>query len=130
MPSYVGLVVALIFWWRSLYPSMMPRGSGWQAAVSAVCLGVGYLLGTLLGALGNVVLTRTKRQPSAKFRWWAWIVLAGVAAVAIPVCLALWVIWQNDQRDLLGMSHISAVSLVPMVLMTIVIGAILFFLPA
>ena len=124
----MGLVVALIFWWRSLYPSMMPRGPGWQAAVSAVCLGVGYLIGTLLGALGNVVLARTQRRPSAKFRWWAWIVLAGVAAVAIPVCLALWVYWQNDQRDLLGMSHISAVSLVPMVLMTIVITAILFFL--
>jgi len=128
VPSYVGLVVALIFWWRSLYPSMMPRSPGWQAAVSAVCLGVGYLIGTLLGALGNVVLTRSKRPPSAKFRWWAWIVLAGVAAIGIPVCLALWVIWQNDQRDLLGMSHISAVSLVPTVLMTIVIAAILFFL--
>ena len=128
MPSYVGLVVALIFWWRSLYPSMMPRGAGWQAAVSAVSLGVGYLLGTLLGALGNLVLARTNRQPTERLRWWAWIVLAGVAVLALPVCLALWVVWQNDQRDLLGMSHISVASLVPMVLMTILITAILFFL--
>ena len=37
-------------------------------------------------------------------------------------------VWQNDQRDLLGMSHISVASLVPMVLMTILITAILFFL--
>ena len=79
----MGLIFALVFWWRSLYPSMMPRGPGWQAAVSAVSIGVGYLLGMVLGALGNVILTRTQRQPSERFRWWAWIVLADSFAIGM-----------------------------------------------
>jgi uncharacterized membrane protein len=104
---------------------MMPRGAGWQAAVSAVSFGVGYMLGAFLGWLGGLVLTRLGREPSARFRRTAWIVLAVAGGVAIIVCLWLWRTWQNDQRDLLGMSHLSALSILTMAVMTLVVLAIL-----
>jgi uncharacterized membrane protein len=39
--------VALLFWWWSLDPSMLPRGQYAQGAVRGLSAAIGYLLGTL-----------------------------------------------------------------------------------
>jgi uncharacterized membrane protein len=40
--------------------------------------------------------------------------------------LALWPGWQNQQRDLVGMEHVSAGALGPMVAVTVVLFGVLF----
>ena len=40
--------------------------------------------------------------------------------------LALWPGWQNQQRDLVGMEHVSAAALGPMVAVTLVLFGLLF----
>jgi len=124
-PSFVGLLGGVLFWWRSLYPSMMPRGPGWQGAVSAISFGFGYLLGALAGYVASIVLRRLGHEPDERVRRWAWIGLGVVGAAVVGVGLATWLRWQNDQRDLLGMEHMSAVALVPMVGVTLVVLAAL-----
>jgi uncharacterized membrane protein len=42
--------------------------------------------------------------------------------------LALWPGWQNQQRDLVGMEHLSAAALAPMVAVTLVVFGLLFLL--
>jgi uncharacterized membrane protein len=44
-----GAAVALLFWWWSLDPSMLPRSPSAQGAVSGLSVAIGYLLGTLAG---------------------------------------------------------------------------------
>ena len=37
-PSFGGAVFALVFWWRSLYPTLLPRSWLIQAAITAICV--------------------------------------------------------------------------------------------
>ena len=42
-PSFGGLALAVLFWWESLSPSLMPRSAVAQGMVSAVCIGFALL---------------------------------------------------------------------------------------
>lgn len=133
-PTTPGAIVGLVFWWFSLVPSMMPRASIAQGAISAICIGIGYALGTLGGWFVRRI--RDDRPPlTAPLSAWLearqpdW--LPGPAATAAPVvalvvvgCL-FWLRWQDQQRDLLAMDPISAAAIVPMLLATIVVTFVL-----
>ncbi len=74
-PNLGGCVFALVFWWRSLTPSMLPRGWMAQAVIGAASALVGYGLGTFVGWLVHLALGRLDRRPSRRVRE---IVLVGV----------------------------------------------------
>ena len=54
--------------------------------------------------------------------------LLAAASCVVVLGLIVWPNWQNDQRDLMGMEHISATALVPMVLATLVLTVIVVWL--
>jgi uncharacterized membrane protein len=118
-PTFGGLSVALLFWWRSLYPSLLPRSWLVQAAVSAICLAIGYALGTLASAILHRILQRLDRQPSGQVRRYAWRAFAVVAAITFVVGIVMWPRWQNDQRALVTMDDLAPGAVVPMLLLTV-----------
>jgi uncharacterized membrane protein len=127
-PSFGGVAVGLLFWWWSLQPSMLPRAWAAQAAVSGLSLAVGYLLGTLAGSGVGWVLRRAGRVPAAAVRRRAWLGLGAVGAVVVAAGLLLWPVWQNDQRDLVGMGRLSPAALLPLVVATAVVFGLLLLL--
>jgi uncharacterized membrane protein len=127
-PTFGGVAVALLFWWWSLDPSMLPRTWASQGAVSGLSAAIGYLLGTLAGAGIGAVLRRVGLEPSRRVRRLAWYGLGPVAVVVVAAGLALWPGWQNQPRDLVGMEHLSAAALLPMVAVTLVVFGVLLLL--
>jgi uncharacterized membrane protein len=125
-PTLAGAAVALLFWWWSLDPSMLPRSWYAQGAVSGLSAATGYLLGTLIGTGVRWVLRRLGREPTPGARRRAWLALGVAGAVVVVAGLALWPGWQNQQRDLVGMEHVSAAALGPMAAVTVVLFGLLF----
>ena len=125
-PTFGGLAVALLFWWWSLQPSMLPRTPSAQGAVSGLSAAVGYLLGTLAGYGVAALLRRLGREPTRRAGRLGWLVLGIVAAVVVAAGLGQWTGWQNEQRDLVGMEHLSPSVLAPMVGVTLVVFGVLF----
>ena len=125
-PTFGGLAVALLFWWWSLQPSMLPRTRSAQGAVSGLSAAVGYLLGTLAGYGVAALLRRLGREPTRRAGRLGWLVLGIVAAVVVAAGLGQWTGWQNEQRDLVGMEHLSPAVLAPMVGVTLVVFGVLF----
>ncbi len=124
-PTYVALAFAVLFWWESLSPTLMPRTPIAQAAISAVCLGFALVAGTFVGWLVRRMMLRFHWTVPANVRTILWIALGVIAAVTVVVGLLVWTPWQNDQRDLMGVAHIDASGLVPMVLVTLVLTVVL-----
>ena len=124
-PTFGGLVGGLVFWWQSLSPTLLPRSWAVQAAISAICATVGYALGTLGGRLVRTVLRRRGTHLAASGWRRARVALAAVGALAVVIGSVRWIGWQNDQRDLVAMDHLSAVTVLPMLVVTVVLGAVL-----
>lgn len=125
-PTFGGVAIALLFWWWSLEPSMLPRSWYAQGAVSGLSAAIGYLLGTLAGYGVGTLLRRLGREPTPRVRRRGWQALGIVAAVVVVAGLSLWPGWQNQQRELVGLGHLSPVALVPMVAVTLVVFGLLF----
>jgi uncharacterized membrane protein len=105
-PSWWGLVVGLVFWLQSVTPTLIPRSWLTQALVSGVCLAIGYGIGAVAGHVISAILSRTRRDRSPLQGRAAWIVLGVCWAVALCWGSALWLGWQQDQLELMGMSSI------------------------
>jgi uncharacterized membrane protein len=108
VPSFGGLVGALVFFWFSLPPSLLPRWWVMQAVITGLGSAIGYLIGTSIGALGRVLLRRIGTpHASPAARRTAWLVLAALAAFGVIIGLARWPSVQNESRDLVGLEHVS-----------------------
>jgi uncharacterized membrane protein len=124
-PTLAGTAVALLFWWWSLDPSMLPRSWSAQGVVSGLSAAIGYLLGTLAGHGVAAVLRRLGRTPAPRARRRAWVALGVAGAVVVVAGLALWPGWQNQQRDLVDLEHVSPAVLAPMAAVTLVLFGLL-----
>ena len=123
-PAFVGLSVALLFWWQSLTPTLIPRSWVVQAVVSGACLAVGYGVGALLGRWLQRLMGVWGRTPSVRWRRW-WTVLAAAWLIGVLFGATLWLRWQNDQRTLMGLNVIGWFDAVPMVVLSALAGALL-----
>ena len=98
--SFLGLVVALLFYCWSLTPSLLPRAWYLQGVATGISIVTGYGIGVLVAwgirKCGFDVRVPTK---AAKVLW---ILLALVAIVVVPTFLALGSRWQNISRELVG----------------------------
>jgi uncharacterized membrane protein len=124
-PTLAGVAVALLFWWWSLDPSMLPRSWYARGAVSGLSAAIGYLLGTLAGYGVGALLRRLGREPTPAARRRAWLVLGVAGAVVVVAGLALWPGWQNQQRAMVGMERLPATALGPMVALTLLLFGLL-----
>ena len=89
-PRFGPLIGAAIFWFLSMWPTLLPRTWLVQGAVSGVCAAIGWLIGLGLGHLLHRSLAAADRPLPAKARHIAWIVLAVLAPVLIVDGLAPW----------------------------------------
>ncbi|WP_051551342.1 alpha/beta hydrolase [Nocardioides sp. URHA0020] len=94
-------VGAVLLFWLSLTPSLLPLGPVFQGVVSAVCALLGYGVGALLGWMlraSGVRLDGPRRQRT-------WQVVAAVAGVGTVVALVLGHRWDDQVRDLVGVDR-------------------------
>src|SRR5262249_32957810 len=91
----------------------------------AVCLAIGYGIGTLVGRWVHWLLDRESRLPGPVTRRRSWIVLGVGWLIGVLLGAVLWVGWQNEQRNFMGMATIDWFDVVPMVLVSAVAGAAL-----
>src|SRR5262245_3368952 len=105
-PTLSGSLVALLFWWPSLTPTLIPRSWVMQTGIGAICLAIGYGIGTLAGRGVHRLLERQGRSPGNVIRQGGWIVLSAAWCVAIFLGSTQWLGWQNEQRSFLGMAPI------------------------
>jgi len=124
-PTLSGSSLALLFWWQSLTPSLIPRSWPMQTAVGAICLAIGYGIGTLAGRGLDRLLERSRRLPGNMTRRSSWIVLAAAWLIAIALGATLWLGWQNEQRNFMGMATISWLDGPLMSAMSLFAGALL-----
>lgn len=119
----IGLAVALVFIWRSFLPTLMPRGSMTQAAMTALAGAIGYALGMLLRYIIRQ-FTHSHPVPATVRR----IVVVAVAAggvLVVGIALIAWPRWQNQQRELIGMEPIGVAAAPIMVIVALVLMAVL-----
>src|SRR5689334_11366014 len=75
-PTLSGSLLALLFWWQSLTPTLIPRSWQMQTAIGAICLAIGYGIGTLAGRGVHRLLEARGRSPGNVIRRRGWIVLS------------------------------------------------------
>jgi len=122
-PRFAGTVGAVVFLWASFWPTLMPRTFVTQGAMSGLSAAIGYAIFTLFGWLAGLVLSHREFSIGASARRAGWIVLGVIGGAAVAIGgLGMWVRWQNDQRDLLGMNDLSVAIAIPM----LVVAAIVF----
>jgi uncharacterized membrane protein len=101
-PTLSGALFALVFWFQSLTPTMVPRSWAVQAVISAICLAIGYGIGTTVGREVQHLLERWGRSPGGASRRRCWILLGLGWLISAFAGAALWLDWQNDQNMLMG----------------------------
>src|SRR5262249_14884338 len=92
-PTLGGSLLALLFWWQSLTPTLIPRSWEMQTAIGAICLAIGYGLGTLAGRGVHRLLEWRGDSPGNVIRRRGWIVLSAVWLVAIVFGATQWLGW-------------------------------------
>ena len=117
-----GLAGALVFFCLSLTPSLLPRGDVLQGVLSGITVVIGYGVGSGLSA-GLRKLRST--EPSHGFKRIAWWVLLGATVVLVPLFLVLGGSWQNDVRDLMGMSEKNLWDWIVILILTVAFSALL-----
>jgi uncharacterized membrane protein len=112
---------ALLLFWAALTPSLLPRGPVFEGVVAAVAMLLGYGLGSLLGwvvrSCGGRLTGVARRR--------AWLVLAVSAAVGTAIGLVAYRRWDNQLRDLVGVTPIGVGSLLTMLVVTSLIFIVL-----
>jgi uncharacterized membrane protein len=124
-PTISGSSLALLFWWQSLTPTLIPRSWEVQATISAVCLGIGYGIGTLAGGCAQRLLERSGRSPGDLIRRRSWIVLGAAWLVAVILGARTWMSWQNEQRNFMGMASVVRLDGVLMSALSLLAGVLL-----
>ena len=115
-----GLVLALVFFWEALNPTLLPRSGAVQALLCGGLAAIGYGLGASASVLVGWALTARGRGPvptrwARRVVWVLWLVALVAGAV-------VWPDWQNAQRDLVAMPHVAGAAYV----VVLVAGAVIF----
>jgi uncharacterized membrane protein len=99
-----GLLIGVVVFATSLFPSLLPKLSVTQGIVSGISFMVGYGLGAGWQWAWNYL-----ELPSPSGRWWRLLRWTAVGLVAYATIVGVWrfVGWQNDLRDMFGMDHMS-----------------------
>ncbi|MBU3700433.1 MAG: hypothetical protein FGM58_00065 [Acidimicrobiia bacterium] len=120
--------VGLVFGWMSLYPTLLPRAAVIQGVITALSTAIGLGIGTLLAWIVRSGFTLAARPvPTLPGRIGRRVVL-GATVVALVIGLPWWLARQNAQRSLVSMERIGATSIVSVVVVALVVGAVLVFI--
>ena len=118
----IGLGAGLVFWFASLTPTLVPRGWIVQGVTSGICLAIGYAIGATVERAARRATRRAGGSPGRGAA--AGRGRRGGPLVGVVGALA-WATWQDEARDLVGMSHLAWWEGPPMVLLSAVVGTVL-----
>ncbi|MFC9324535.1 alpha/beta hydrolase [Kitasatospora sp. NPDC057015] len=93
-PSWGAVAGAVLFYYFSLTPSMLPRSWWLQGVEAGVTAAIGYGFGALVGAIAR----RLGARPGPRVRRTAWAALAVLGPVLVVAVTAWSVRWQGDVR--------------------------------
>lgn len=101
--TFFGTALGLVFIWFSLTPSLLPRGPLFQGLVSGAAGAIGYGLGVF-----GVWLVRYmgSKDTSPRAPRWAWLALVGIGVVGQILMIFYFHRWQDEVRDLNGVSRL------------------------
>lgn len=124
-PNLGSVTFAMLMWWESLRPSMLPRSWLLQGAVGALCICFGVGIGGLLYRLVRRVLQwRNIVVPvAARVRVGRAVLALGVLTVVIGSWR--WLSWQREHRALIHLPSVTFWSIGPMLLTTAILTLIL-----
>jgi len=119
-PRLGGLMLAVVFFWESLSPTLLPRSIPIQALLTGACTAIGYAVGATVSVVVGHFLGRAGRGPlsTAFARRAVW----GLAIFVVVFGAYVWGKWQNEQRDLVRMPHMARAGYLGVLL----IGALIF----
>lgn len=109
---FAPAVGAVLLFWASLTPSLLPRSPVYQGVVAAAAGLLGYGLGSLLGWIVRSCGGRLRGHSGQR----ACLVVGIAAVVATVVMLTAYLRWENRLRDLVGLDRIGIGSLLRMLL--------------
>ena len=115
-----GLLGALITFWASVFPSLLPRGWLFQGLVSGVTVAIGYGIGSAVSAIARR-FDPPEPRPAVK-RWFWWGLLAA-AVIVVPVAIWWGNRWNENIRGLMGMEDAETWAWGGVVLLTVVVAA-------
>lgn len=124
-PTITGLAVGLVAWWASLGPSLLPRSWPLQAAISGICLAVGYAVGTGAAAVVGAVARRVGVRGSPTARRVAVSAIGPLAGIVVGGALVVWPVNQDAQRALVGLPPAPSFVVVPLVVTTLAVAVVL-----
>lgn len=120
--SYIGLIVAVLFFAASLTPSLLPRPSILQGVLSGIALAVGYGVGVFGQWVWRYLelpgLPHKLRRPTQ-------FIISGISVIIALVFLWRAVVWQNSIRELMTMEPLETTSRATVALMAIVLASVL-----
>nr|WP_235681199.1 alpha/beta-hydrolase family protein [Tomitella gaofuii] len=96
---YLGLVGALLFFWASLTPTLLPRGPVFQGAVSGGSAVIGYGIGILVALFLRWLLEWEPPRLVQRVARWVLTVVAVAGTVAMLVWFAH---WQSQLRTIMS----------------------------
>ncbi len=124
-PLLGALIGALVLWWASLRPTLLPRSWMIQGLVSAICAAIGFGLGSLVHRFVRRVLRLRRTAVAPLWRDVALLAVLLGGVVALVVGPWRWLGWQREQRALVEMPELATGAIVPMLLTTVVVLALL-----
>jgi uncharacterized membrane protein len=111
---------ALIFGCLSFTPSLLPRGGLIQGLICGITAAIGYGLGVLAASIWRAFADRAARPA----RRWAWRTFLISAVVLFAVAFGLGQYWQNQIRNLMGVTDVN----IPLIVASPVIAVLTFCL--
>lgn len=114
--------------WVSLYPTLLPRSAMIQGVITALSVTLGLASGTLIAWLVRWIWRIAKRPVPAIRNGRGRTLLYGLTVVGLIIGLPWWLVRQNAQRDLVSMDPVGGGAVVTMVIVSLVVGALLFVL--
>jgi uncharacterized membrane protein len=120
--SFVGLVVATLFFSASVTPSLLPRNYLVQGLLSGCSLATGYGVGVLMVWLYHFL---ELREPTGRSQWIAKRVVVGCAAIVFVTFVWRMTYWQNSIRELMDMPPLETAYPFRTAAISIAVGAFL-----
>lgn len=121
---YIAALVALIFFWASLTPTLLPRAALFQGLVSGGAAAIGYGIGIPVARFIHWLVEWDPPRGLRRAAWWA----LPVIAVAGTAPMLVWFgSWQDELRSVMGDEPLAATAY-PLVLALAVAVAVLLVL--
>ena len=120
--SFVGLMLAALFFAASVTPSLLPRNYLVQGVLSGFALAIGYSIGVSLVWIYQFF---ELREPDGRTQTVAKYVTSGVVGVWFICFVWRMTFWQNSIRDMMGMEELETAYPYRTAAVSLVFGAVL-----